>query len=231
MQNHQNKFEKKHTKKSTSTKTNTQNLSIIRIAILFSGNGSNLENIVRYFSQVDKNTQKSSQAESIRVKFPIAICNKKEAYGITRCQNLGIKCKILPHTDFVNRIDFDRELADILRDENIDLVVLAGFMRILGSEFVREFQVINIHPSFLPLHKGANAIKDSYNSSEDFGGVSVHWVSEELDAGEIILQEKLPKIVGESLESFEGRIHALEYALYPKALQKVLFCKSLARTP
>ena len=231
MQNHQNNFEKKHTQKSTSTKTNTQNLSIIRIAILFSGNGSNLENIVRYFSQVDKNTQKSSQAESIRVKFPIAICNEKEAYGIMRCQNLGIKCKILPHTDFVNRIDFDRELADILRDENIDLVVLAGFMRILGSEFVREFQVINIHPSFLPLHKGANAIKDSYNSSEDFGGVSVHWVSEELDAGEIILQEKLPKIVGESLESFEDRIHALEYAIYPKALQKVLFCKSLARTP
>ena len=231
MQNHQNNFEKKHTQKSTSTKTNTQNLSIIRIAILFSGNGSNLENIVRYFSQVDKNTQKSSQAESIRVKFPIAICNEKEAYGIMRCQNLGIKCKILPHTDFVNRIDFDRELADILRDENIDLVVLAGFMRILGSEFVREFQVINIHPSFLPLHKGANAIKDSYNSSEDFGGVSVHWVSEELDAGEIILQEKLPKIVGESLESFEDRIHALEYAIYPKALQKVLFSKSIARNP
>lgn len=232
MQNPKNNFEKKHTQKSTSTKTDTQNLSIIRIAILFSGNGSNLENIVRYFSKTDtKNAQKSSQAKSIRVKFPIAICNKKEAYGITRCQNLGIKYRILPHTDFANRIDFDRALADILRDESIDLVVLAGFMRILGSEFVREFQVINIHPSFLPLHKGANAIKDSYDSSEDFGGVSVHWVSEELDAGEIILQEKLPKIVGESLESFESRIHALEYALYPKALQKVLFSKSLARNP
>ena len=166
----------------------------IRIAILFSGNGSNLENIVTHFTHFDKNDCKNDLNDlRAHIDFVLAICNKNDAYGIT-----------------------------LLREAKIDLVILAGFMRILGSDFVREFRVINIHPSFLPLHKGANAINDSYYASEDFGGVSVHWVSEELDSGQIIIQQKLPKIKGESLESFESRIHALEYALYPQAIAQAI---------
>ena len=186
--------------------------SKIRIAILFSGNGSNLENIITHFRTNDFDDL------DLQIDFALAICNKEGAYGITRCKNLGLKCEILPHIDFASRTDFDKALANLLREAKIDLVVLAGFMRILGSDFVREFRTINIHPSFLPLHKGANAIKDSYYANEDFGGVSVHWVSEELDSGQIIIQQKLPKIKGESLENFESRIHALEYTLYPQAI-------------
>ena len=192
----------------------------INIALLFSGNGSNLENIIRYFRQDSVKSELASQ--KINADFVLAICNKKEAFGITRCKNLGIECKILAHKDFATRAKFDNALFDILHKEGIDLVILAGFMRILGSEIVSKIRAINIHPSFLPLHKGANAIKDSYLSSEDFGGVSVHWVSKELDSGEIILQEKLLKIKGESMEEFEKRIHALEYDIYPKAIISAL---------
>lgn len=188
----------------------------IRIAILFSGNGSNLENIVTHFRANEFDDL------DLKIDFALAICNKEGAYGITRCENLGLKCEILPHKNFKKRADFDKALANLLRQKKIDLVVLAGFMRILGGDFVREFRAINIHPSFLPLHKGANAIKDSYYANEDFGGVSVHWVSEELDSGQIIMQQKLPKIKGESLESFEARIHALEYTLYPQAITQAI---------
>lgn len=192
----------------------------INIALLFSGNGSNLENIVRYFRQ--DSVKRELESLKINADFALAICNKKEAFGITRCQNLGLECEILSHRDFATRLEFDNALLDILRKREIDLVILAGFMRILGEEIVSQIRAINIHPSFLPLHKGANAIKDSYLSSEDFGGVSVHWVSKELDSGEIILQEKLPKIKGESMEDFEKRIHALEYTIYPKAIISAL---------
>lgn len=195
-------------------------ISTINIAILFSGNGSNLENIITHFRQ--DSVLSELESSGICANFSLGVCNKKEAFGITRCQTLGLKCEILPHSDFALRNDFDNALSKILRDRNINLVILAGFMRILGGEFVREFRTINIHPSFLPLHKGATAIKDSYDSSEDFGGVSVHWVSEELDSGEIICQEKLPKIPSESLQDFENRIHALEYVLYPKAIKTAL---------
>lgn len=192
----------------------------INIALLFSGNGSNLENIIRYFRQ--DSVKKELESLKINADFALAICNKKEAFGITRCQNLGLECEILSHRDFATRLEFDNALLDILRKREIDLVILAGFMRILGEEIVSQIHAINIHPSFLPLHKGANAIKDSYFSNEDFGGVSVHWVSKELDSGEIILQERLPKIKGESMEEFEKRIHALEYAIYPKAIISAL---------
>lgn len=192
----------------------------VNIALLFSGNGSNLENIVNYFRQDSAKSELKSL--KIQANFALAICNKKEVFGITRCKNLGLECKILAHRDFATRLEFDNALLDILRKNKIDLVILAGFMRILGDEIVSKIHAINIHPSFLPLHKGANAIKDSYFSNEDFGGVSVHWVSKELDSGEIILQERLPKIKGESVEDFEKRIHALEYAIYPKAIISAL---------
>lgn len=191
-----------------------QGLVQVRVAILFSGNGSNLENII---------AQEHSIATALRPYYLaphiiLAISNNPNAYGITRCKNLGLECKVIDHRDFVSRALFEQNLAQALESYKIDLVVLAGFMRILGEEFVEKFRVINIHPSFLPLYKGAHAIADSFNGAENFGGVSVHWVNEELDSGAIIMQEKLPKIAGESLQDFESRIHALEHKLYPKAV-------------
>lgn len=191
-----------------------QGLAQVRVAILFSGSGSNLENIIAQKHAITAALRPYHLAPHIA----LAISNNPNAYGITRCKRLGLECKVIDHRDFGSRALFEHNLAQALESYKIDLVVLAGFMRILGEEFVEKFRAINIHPSFLPLYKGAHAIADSFNGAESFGGVSVHWVSEELDSGAIIMQEKLPKIAGESLQDFESRIHALEHKLYPKAI-------------
>ena len=227
-----------------------------KIAILFSGNGSNMENLIKELHQKsfvlggaggsearenkagkeggagamevkDGSGNKASGDSTpigleIKLEITACICNKKDAYGITRCQNLNIPCIMLPHEEFKTREAFDEALASKLVDLGVDLVLLAGFMRILTPDFTSRFKIINIHPSLLPKHKGAHAIEDTYSSHDAEGGVSVHWVNEELDGGEIILQDSIPKIQGESLEDFSARIHQLEYTLYPKAVIRAL---------
>ena len=186
------------------------------IAILFSGNGSNLENL--YLKLHNK------IFNDVKIEFKISISSRKDAYGITRCNNLGLKCEILSSKE--NKENYDLKLLDILKPYSIDLVVLAGFMRILGDEVINAYKIINIHPSILPLFKGANAIVESYQSDMKVAGVSVHYVSSELDSGELIDQDTLKKIDNEDLKSFENRIHNLEYEIYPKAVLKVLLeCK------
>ena len=186
------------------------------IAILFSGNGSNLENL--YLKLHNK------IFNDVKIEFKIAISSRKDAYGITRCNNLGLKCEILSSKE--NKENYDLKLLDILKPYSIDLVVLAGFMRILGDEVINAYKIINIHPSILPLFKGANAIVESYQSDMKVAGVSAQYVSSELDSGELIDQDTLKKIDNEDLKSFENRIHNLEYEIYPKAVLKVLLeCK------
>lgn len=182
------------------------------IAVLFSGNGSNLENL--YLKLHDK------IFNDIKLDFKIAISSRRDAYGITRCKNLNFKCEILSSKE--NKYNYDLKLLDILRPYDIDLVVLAGFMRVLSDEFISVYKTINIHPSILPLFKGANAIVESYQSDMKVAGVSVHYVSSELDSGELIDQDTIKKIDNEDLQSFEKRIHNLEYEIYPKAVLKVL---------
>lgn len=206
----------------TTHHTNTPQITP-KIAILFSGNGSNLQNLLEQRERM----QAALLPHGIAPEFVLGVSNNPNAYGITRCENFGLEVQVLPHGAFANRAAFEAALSEILVRYGIEFIVLAGFMRILGAEFVRKFRIINIHPSFLPLHKGAHAIADSYAGEEEFGGVSVHWVSEELDSGRIILQEKLPKIAGESLEDFEHRIHQLEYAIYPQAIIRAL-CECFA---
>ncbi|MDO7253557.1 phosphoribosylglycinamide formyltransferase [Helicobacter cappadocius] len=192
----------------------------INLVILFSGNGSNMENLINSLHSQEyflKDTQ-----EKAKIQISCAVTNNPNAYGISRCEALGINCEILPHKDFDCREDFDVALIDLLKNYQPDAVILAGFMRILSPIFTSTIRSINIHPSLLPKHKGSNAIKDTYESDDEFGGVSVHWVNEILDGGEIILQDYIPKIAGESLEEFENRIHQLEYALYPNAILKAL---------
>lgn len=184
----------------------------INIAILFSGNGSNLENLYRKLHDKVFGNK--------RICIPIALSSRSDAFGITRCKNLGLSCKILPSRDYKD--DYDQALLHALQPYKIDLVVLAGFMKILGENFLAKYQTINIHPSILPLFKGAHGIAESYKSDMKIAGVSVHFVTSELDSGEIIAQDIIHKIKGESLEDFERRIHALEHAIYPKAIEEVL---------
>ncbi|RDU66535.1 phosphoribosylglycinamide formyltransferase [Helicobacter didelphidarum] len=156
------------------------------------------------------------------------ISNKSSAYGLIRAKNLHIPTYVI-ESKAKTREDFDYELAQHLSNLNknhqVNYVLFAGFMRILGKKFFESLSnmtILNIHPSYLPLHKGANGIEESFYDTNDFGGVSIHYVSEELDSGTLIMQEKIQKIHNESLESFSNRIHILEYKLYPQAFLKVI---------
>ena len=159
-------------------------MSVKKIAILFSGSGSNMEAIIR-----EVHGKKAGQN---RIEVALLICNKKDAYGIERAKNLGFETMIIEHSKYASRDDFDSELVRAIKAANIDLVVLAGFMRVLGANFCDNVKAINLHPSILPLFKGAHAIKESFESDMQAGGITVHWVSSELDGGKIIA---LPKTI------------------------------------
>ena len=197
-------------------------LTLIRCAILFSGNGSNMQHLIESLHHKRFKSTQENTTQECKIDITLTLCNNPSAYGITRTKNLGIPCEILSHKNFATREDFDKAMIHILHIHKIRYVFLAGFMRILTPYFTQSFSIINIHPSFLPEHKGAHAIKDSFYSSASYGGVSVHWVNEELDGGEIILQEKVAKLPNESLEDFEYRIHECEYNLYPRAILSAL---------
>ncbi|RAX53049.1 phosphoribosylglycinamide formyltransferase [Helicobacter sp. 16-1353] len=191
-------------------------MKIKNLAILFSGNGSNLENLYLHLH--------NKIFDGMKINIPLALSSRRDAYGIKRCEYLNLKCEILSSKDYKDKSveEYDARLIEILQSYNIDLVVLAGFMRILSDRFCQTFCALNIHPSILPLFKGSNAIIESYQSDMKIAGVSVHFVSKELDSGILVEQDIIHKIEGESLESFEARIHSLEYKIYPKAILKVL---------
>ncbi len=234
-----------------------------RIAILFSGNGSNLEALIKFLHQkyfiprknsndqlqndeggfliggishsFERIEEKSARfvepththlqspniSEPFKVEVVLALSNKRDAFGLTRAKNLGVATKVIESAS-KSREDFDAEVVATLQSLQLDLCILAGFMRILTPIFTQKIRALNIHPSLLPLFKGAHGITESYTSSMCLGGVSVHYVSEELDSGEIIAQGVIPKIANESLESYEARIHRLEHRLYPLAVLEAL---------
>ncbi len=185
-----------------------------KIAILFSGAGSNMERILE---QVH-----NKHFCTCRIEVVCLICNKKSAFGIQRAKKYGLETNIIEHTEFKNRENFDKRVVEVIKNSGAELVVLAGFMRILTSQFTKNVNAINLHPSLLPLFKGANAIEDSYNSNMKVGGISIHYVNEELDGGEIIAQECFKKDSTMSLKDFEKRIHSLEHKLLPKTIIDIL---------
>ncbi|WP_201333190.1 phosphoribosylglycinamide formyltransferase [Nitratiruptor sp. YY09-18] len=179
-----------------------------KIVILFSGNGSNLENIAKKLHG--------------KVEVAAAITNNPQAYGIQRAKRLGIPIEIIDHREFPSRESFDEVLVQTIKQYNPDLVVMAGFMRILSPIFTKNIKnAINIHPSLLPLFKGAKAIEKSYASDMKVAGVTVHWVNDELDGGKIIDQACFHR-EDESLEEFAAKIHELEYNLYPRVIANLL---------
>lgn len=207
----------------------------INTMIIISGSGTNMQNLVlschkKPIFEIIKNMESNKDfkiAKNLlnkKINFLEILSNKANALGLQKAKNLHLNTKII-ESKGKSREEFDLILSNHLNEmeqnNGLTFVLLAGFMRILSPSFFinisKNLTLLNIHPSFLPLHKGANALQDSYFDSNNFGGVSVHYVSKELDSGKIILQEKLAKIPNESLQDFENRIHALEYRLYPKA--------------
>ena len=185
-----------------------------KIAVLFSGSGSNLEAILKKVHNQIFN--------SIKIEVCLCICNKPGAYGIERAKKFGLDTTIIESAKFANREEFDAAVVEQILKSGAELTVLAGFMRILTPVFTSKIKAINLHPSILPLFKGAHAIKESFESDMKVGGVSVHWVSEELDGGKIIAQRAFEKGARMSLEEFEAKIHAIEHEILPETIVQIL---------
>ncbi|MDR1008253.1 MAG: phosphoribosylglycinamide formyltransferase [Campylobacteraceae bacterium] len=185
-----------------------------KIAVLFSGSGTNLENLfLKIHDRVFNGT---------KIEIVLTICNKEEALGIAKSCKYGVEPVILKHSDYPQRADFDKKLVEIIKSYEIDLCVLAGFMRILTPYFTRNVKAINIHPSLLPLFKGADAIRQSYVAKAKEAGASVHFVNEELDGGEVIAQKSFTCKENMSYEEYEANIHEIEYEILPKTVISIL---------
>jgi phosphoribosylglycinamide formyltransferase-1 len=180
-----------------------------KIVILFSGEGLNAQNIVK-------------KLHNKNCIVTCGITNKKDANGIKRLNDLGVKTQILQHVNFNSREEFDAELVKLIKAQEPDLVVLSGFMRILSNVFTSNIKAINLHPSLLPKYKGAKAIEQSYNSNDSTCGVSVHWVSSELDGGKVILQKSFQRSQDDTFESFTQKIKQKEFEIMPEAIIETL---------
>lgn len=146
------------------------------------------------------------------IKIVATITNNPNAQGIEKSKSYGINPIIINHKDFKTREDFDEKLVKVIKSFDSNLIVLAGFMRILTPIFTEQVKAINLHPSYLPYFKGSDAMKRSFESDMDFGGVSVHRVTSSLDDGEIIVQEKIIK-KGLDFEEYQNQARYLEKKL------------------
>jgi len=182
----------------------------MKIVVFVSGNGTNLQAIIDAISR-----------GQIGAEAALVVCNNENAYALKRAEKAGVETFVLNHKGFKSREDYDKVIIEELEKKNIELVVLAGFMRLLSSHFVRKYRnrIINIHPSLLPAFKGTHGIKDAFESGARVTGVTVHFVDEELDHGPIILQEEVKIDANDTLKSLEDKIHKVEHRLYPKAIK------------
>ena len=153
--------------------------------------------------------------------IPAVICNNPSAKGIKNAKDLGINPIVLDHKKFHSRKDFDSELASILKKLNPHLIALAGFMRILTKEFIKQFpeKIINIHPSLLPAFPGLNTHRAALNRGVKLHGCTVHFVTEQLDDGPIILQSSVPVLSNATEASLAARVLREEHRIYPLAVR------------
>ena len=159
------------------------------------------------------------EGNQISGKICCVLSNKEDAYGLQRAQEVKIPTEVVSNKDFETREDFDAEMVRVLSSYNPDLVVLAGFMRILSPVFVNAFpgKILNIHPSLLPKYPGLNTHERVLESSDNIHGITVHFVDVSLDGGPICAQSSL-KITSRSVKQLEQQIHKLEHELYPKVV-------------
>ncbi|MDH5573599.1 MAG: phosphoribosylglycinamide formyltransferase [Gammaproteobacteria bacterium] len=187
-------------------------LAPLPIVVLISGSGSNLQAIIDAIASGQLNAE-------IRA----VISNRPDAYGLTRARHAHIPVEILNHQDFASRETFDQALMDLIDSYQPKLVVLAGFMRILTSNFVLHYsgKMLNIHPSLLPKYQGLNTHQQVLDANDNEHGVSIHYVTPELDGGPIILQAKVPVFADDDIDRLAQRIHQQEHIIYPLVINWV----------
>lgn len=179
-----------------------------KTAVLISGSGSNLQ------SFIDK-----AETGDIDLDLCVVFSNKPDAYGLNRAKEAGIATECLEHGAYADRETFDKAVAEILDGYSPDLIVLAGFMRILSPWFVNHYQgrVLNIHPALLPAYPGLDTHQRVLDAGDKWHGSTVHFVTEVLDGGPLILQGRLPVDPNETADELCARVQALEHQIYPQA--------------
>ncbi|MGP9801612.1 phosphoribosylglycinamide formyltransferase [Rheinheimera sp. NSM] len=185
------------------------------IVVLISGSGSNLQAIIDACS-----------SGFIPGKVSAVIANKANAYGLVRANEAGISTQVLSHKNYVSREKYDIALMDAIDQHQPDLVVLAGFMRILSPAFVQHFsgRLLNVHPSLLPKYQGLDTHQRAIDAGDSEHGCSVHFVTEQLDGGPVILQAKVPLFNDDDATSLAERVHEQEHRIYPLVVR--WFCQN-----
>ena len=182
----------------------------IRLVVLISGNGSNLQAIIDNIKH-----------HQLPAKIVAVISNKADAYGLERAKNAGIEHRVLSQIDYSDRHQYDQALQELIDGYQPDLIILAGFMRILSNEFVEHYlnKMMNIHPSLLPKYKGLNTHQRALDAGDKVHGCSVHFVTPELDDGPVILQATVPIEENDTAETLAKRVHEQEHRIYPEAIR------------
>ena len=188
-------------------------MSKIALGILISGRGSNMEAIIN-----------ACQANQINATVNVVISDKRDAKGIEIAKQLGITTFVLDIKDFSSKQEYEDDICRILKGCSVQLLCLAGYMKIVGETILEAFKhrVINIHPSLLPSFKGLNAQKQALDYGVSFAGCSVHYVNDVLDGGPLILQDIVAVSAEDTEETLSEKILVKEHSLYPRAIQKVL---------
>ena len=183
---------------------------LLKLGVLISGNGSNLQSIVDHIEE-----------GSLKAIIKIVISNNPEAYGITRAKKHGIPVVVLKNGDFKNKEAFDLELIRILKNNYVDLVILAGFMRIITPALLNAFpqKIMNIHPALLPSFPGIHGQKQALDYGVKLSGCTVHFVDEGVDTGPIIIQSAVQVFDDDTEETLAERILKEEHKIYPQAIQ------------
>ncbi len=181
-----------------------------KLVILISGSGSNLQSFID-----------STQSGLLPADIAAVISNRPNAYGLERAANAGIETSVIDHTEFDNRDDFDAQLMQCIDRYSPDLVILAGFMRILTPEFVAHFhgRLLNIHPSLLPKYPGLHTHQRAIDAGDDKAGATVHFVTEQLDGGPAIIQASIAINPEDNADSLAQRTLQQEHKIYPIAAQ------------
>lgn len=186
-----------------------------KIAIFASGNGSNFEALAQACAD-----------GRIPAQVVLLVCDKPSAYVCERAAKFGIETFAFLPREYASKVEYERHIIEMLRQRNVDLICLAGYMRILSPVLLEAYadKILNIHPSLLPSFKGAHGIKDSFDYGVKVFGVTVHLVNNELDGGKIIAQRAF-EYHGDDINEVEERIHAIEHVLYSEAVSELIEAK------
>jgi phosphoribosylglycinamide formyltransferase-1 len=184
-----------------------------RLGVLISGRGSNLQALIDAIAH-----------RTLDASIAVVISNRDDAQGLDRARAAGIEAVVMPHGQWPTRDDYDRALVRALRERDVRLVALAGFMRLVGAPLIDAFPnaILNIHPSLLPAFPGLDAQKQAVEHGVKVSGVTVHLVTAELDGGPIVVQRSVPVLPGDTPRSLAARILVEEHEAYPAAVKLVL---------